>query len=392
MSALTAAQAMADGIHRVLPDAECALVPMADGGEGAAITIADALGGTMVTVPSHDALGRPITGEFGWVPGKKLAVVETASASGLEAIAPGARDAGVASSFGTGEIIKAALDKGAKHLILGLGGSATNDAGAGLFQALGVKFLDARGAEVPPGGLALQNLNRIDLSGLDPRLADCTIEAACDVDNPLVGPEGASAVFGPQKGADANLVAQLDAALSVWARAAQQATGRSVADLPGAGAAGGIGAALAAFTTAKLRTGVEIVIDAVGLRDQVRGADWVFTGEGGMDSQTKHGKTPWGVASVAAEFGKPVIAFAGKVGEGAGELLRPVGSLSAAAPGSSSAESGSSSARTTGYGQPGFVAIVPISQGVTDLATALRQGPANLANAAEMTTRLFSFR
>ena len=387
MSALTAAQAMASGIHRVLPDAECVLVPMADGGEGTAVTIADALGGEMVEVPCHDALGRPITGTFGWVPTQRLAIIETASASGLERIAPDDRDIAVASSYGTGELIKAALDQGAERLILGLGGSATNDAGAGLFSALGVKFLDAHGAELPPGGLALQRLARIDASGLDKRFASCSMsdgmQAACDVNNPLLGPGGASAVFGPQKGATPDLVAALDSALANWAEMVRRDLHRDILGLPGGGAAGGIGAALAAFTargknlpdvgwspppaeeysggSRVLRPGVEIVIDAVGLRDAVRDADWVFTGEGGLDNQTRHGKTPWGVATVAAEFGKPVIAFAGKIGDDAALLLE---------------------------GPIRFQAIVPIVRSITDLPTALAHGSQNLADAAEVVCRI----
>jgi len=371
MSALTAARALAAGVRLAAPDAECVIVPMADGGEGTAQTITDALGGQLISVPCHDALGRVVTASYGWIPEQRLAVIETAAASGLERIAPPDRNVAVASSFGTGELIKAALVNGAQHLILGLGGSATNDAGAGIMAALGARFLDGQGRDLPPGGLALRDLARIDVSGIDPRLAGCVVEAACDVDNPLLGSLGASAVFGPQKGADPALVAKLDGALANWAAVVQRDVGIDVAELPGGGAAGGIGAALAGFTNATLRTGVQIVIDAVKLREKMPGADWVFTGEGRIDSQTAHGKTPWGVAQVAAEFEIPVIAFAGKVNPDANSLLVS-----------------NSQSPTNTASRVGFVAVVPIIREVTDLPTALGQGPANLSQAAEMVTRL----
>jgi len=360
MSALVAAQAMAEGVRRVLPDAECVLVPMADGGEGTVEALADALGGELVAVACHDALGRPIAAQYAYVSARQLAVIEIAAASGLERIARAERDVAKATTYGTGELLRDALDRGARHFIIGLGGSATNDAGAGLFTALGAQFRDAAGRDLPPGGAALAELASVDLSGLDPRLTECAIEIACDVQNPLLGAHGASAVFGPQKGASPELVKQLDDALTRWADAVEAATGRSVREVPGTGAAGGVGAAFAALTHATMRPGVQIVTDAVGLRDLVKDADLVLTGEGAVDFQTQHGKTPWGVASVALAAGVPVIIFAGRVAAGAEVLL-----------------------------DKGVTALVPIVRNICTLDEALANGAANLADAVEMAISLF---
>ncbi|MDR0285362.1 MAG: glycerate kinase [Propionibacteriaceae bacterium] len=360
LTALAAAEAIRDGIRRVLPEADIDLVPMADGGEGLAQTLTDALGGHLVDTACHDALGREIRGAVGYVPATRLAIIEMAAASGLALIAPGERDVARASTRGTGELIAHALDAGARRFIIGLGGSATNDAGTGLLTALGVRFLDAAGAGLPPGGAALADLAAVDASGLDPRFAGATIEIACDVDNPLLGPRGASAVFGPQKGAAPAQVARLDAALTRWADVVEPTLGRAVRDLPGGGAAGGLGAGLAAFLPqAVLRRGIDIVVDAVRLRDRVRGADWVFTGEGGIDAQTSHGKTPYGVFQVAASAGVPVIMFGGRITPDAATLL-----------------------------DAGVTALVPIVRGVTTLTEALAHGRENLAAAAELTVRL----
>ncbi len=239
-----------------------------------------------------------------------------AAASGLELVPPDARNPLVTTTFGVGELIRAALDDGARRFIIGIGGSATNDGGAGMLQALGVRFLDAGGRDLALGGGALADLERIDLSGLDPRLAACAIEVACDVDNPLVGPHGASAIFGPQKGATPEMVRVLDANLARYAALIERTIGKSVADMPGAGAAGGLGAGLHAFLGARLRPGIEIVMGAVEMDRVVADADLIVTGEGRLDGQTIHGKTPIGVASVAERHGKPVIAIAGSLGRG----------------------------------------------------------------------------
>jgi glycerate kinase len=244
-----------------------------------------------------------------------------AAASGLPLIPAERRDVRASSTFGTGELIRAALDAGLRRMIIGVGGSATNDGGAGMARALGVRFTDADGNDLPEGGAALAHLQRIDLSGLDPRLLESEITVACDVDNPLCGTRGASAVFGPQKGATPEIVAELDLALANFARVAQSATGRDVATMAGAGAAGGLGAGLMFFTPAKLRPGVEIVLDAVAFAELVRDAAFVITGEGRTDFQTAFGKAPVGVAKVAKRFGVPVFCLSGGLGEGADDVL-----------------------------------------------------------------------
>ena len=362
MTAAEAAQAMAVGVRRVIPEAALDLVPMADGGEGTMRVLADALGGAVVEAAAHDALGGQIAAPYGYVENRQLAIIEMAAASGLAMIPPARRDVATASTFGTGEVIRDALDRGARHFIIGIGGSATNDAGAGMATALGVRFLDQAGAELPFGGAALAQLASIDITELDGRLTRCRFEVACDVDNPLLGPAGASVVFGPQKGATPELVTQLDRALTRWADVVEPAIGRVVRDLPGAGAAGGLGAGLAAFIpTATFRPGVEIVMDTLHLADHVRGADWVFTGEGSIDFQTLHGKTPWGVLQVANSVGVPVIMFGGAVTAEASVLL-----------------------------SAGAVALVPIVRRVQSIGDALTSGPSNLADAVEMTTRLIT--
>ena len=360
MSALEAAEAMAEGVRRVVPDARCDLVPMADGGEGTVQALVDALGGTVVTVPCHDALGRECEASYGYVPAQHLAVVEMAAASGLARVAPRDRDVLRATTTGTGELIRDALDRGARRFVVGIGGSATNDAGAGMSVALGARLLDHEGAELPPGGAALASLAAVDLSGLDPRLGECEFEIACDVDNPLLGPRGASAVFGPQKGATPATVRQLDAALATWADVVEAATGRRVRDIPGAGAAGGLGAAFPALVgDVSMRRGVDIVVEAVDLRSRVAGADWVFTGEGSIDVQTLRGKTPWGVARAARDAGVPVVMFGGRITADARPLL-----------------------------EEGVAALVPIVRAPGPLDDALARGHENLADAAEVTMRL----
>jgi glycerate 2-kinase len=227
----------------------------------------------------------------------------------------------VASTFGTGQLLRAALDAGFRHIVVGIGGSATNDGGSGMAKALGVRFLDGRGQPLPEGGAPLVRIASIDLSGVDPRLAEAEILVACDVDNPLTGPRGASAVYGPQKGATPAVVAELDAALERYAEVSRQATGRDVARLPGAGAAGGLGAGLLFFTPARLVPGVDLVLDSTRFDDRVRGAALVLTGEGRSDAQTAMGKAPVGVARVAQRHGVPVVLVSGSLGPGAEDLL-----------------------------------------------------------------------
>ncbi|QCH30401.1 glycerate kinase [Bifidobacterium longum] len=320
LTAMEAARAMAQGIENADHDAEVRCLPMADGGEGTARALVDAAGGSMRAVPVHDPLGRPVEGHFGLLADGTTAVVETAEASGLALLEAKERNPLIASSYGTGELMLAAVRSGAKRIIVGLGGSATNDAGAGLLQALGVRLLDKNGNDLAHGGAALANLTTIDISTMDPALKNVAITAACDVTNPLTGPTGASAVFGPQKGASKDDVATLDAALAHFAQVIDSQLGVAVNDVPGAGAAGGIGAALKGFLNAEFRPGIAIVIEQSGLDAAAQWADVVFTGEGSIDFQTKFGKTPAGVAETAKRHGKPVIAVAGHIGTGIDEL------------------------------------------------------------------------
>ena len=320
LTAMEAARAMAQGIENADHDAEVRCLPMADGGEGTARALVDATGGSMRAVPVHDPLGRPVEGHFGLLADGTTAVVETAEASGLALLEAKERNPLIASSYGTGELMLAAVRSGAKRIIVGLGGSATNDAGAGLLQALGVRLLDKNGNDLAHGGAALANLTTIDISTMDPALKNVAITAACDVTNPLTGPTGASAVFGLQKGASKDDVATLDAALAHFAQVIDSQLGVAVNDVPGAGAAGGIGAALKGFLNAEFRPGIAIVIEQSGLDAAAQWADVVFTGEGSIDFQTKFGKTPAGVAETAKRHGKPVIAVAGHIGTGIDEL------------------------------------------------------------------------
>jgi glycerate kinase len=320
-SALRVAQAMARGVLAVFPDAEVVKVPIADGGEGTVAALLDATGGQARRAVVRGPLGDQVEAGWGLLGDGRTAVIEMAAASGLPLVPADRRDPGRASSFGTGQLVKAALDEGLRRLVVGIGGSASNDGGAGLVRALGARFLDAAGRELPEGGAALARLARIDLTGLDPRLAGADLLVACDVDNPLTGPRGASAVYGPQKGATPEVVALLDDALATYARVARAATGRDVAGRPGAGAAGGLGAGLLFFTPARLRPGVEVVLEAAGFDRRVAGAALVITGEGRTDAQTAMGKAPMGVAAAAARHGVPVVCLSGGLGEGADEVL-----------------------------------------------------------------------
>jgi glycerate kinase len=316
LSACGVASAIADGLARVWPDAQLIQCPMADGGEGTVESILDACQGQLRTTRVQGPLGAPVQARWGWLPQSHTAIIEMAEASGLQLVPPGQRDACTSSTFGTGELIRAALDAGARRVILAIGGSATNDAGSGALQALGVGLLDAAGQALPPGGLALERVTRVDLSHLDPRLATVRFEIAADVDNPLCGPHGASAIFGPQKGASPQQVEQLDRALGRFADQAAQVLDKDVRDEPGSGAAGGLGFAAKAFLNARFRPGVEVVAELVGLAEAMQGADLVITGEGRFDAQTLRGKTPFGVARIARQHNVPVIVIAGTLGDG----------------------------------------------------------------------------
>ena len=313
LTALEVARAVEQGFREVFPDADYVLLPVADGGEGTVDAMVEATGGGRVPVRVTGPLGEPVEAVYGLTGDGTTAVIEMASASGLMLVPPARRDPLATTSVGVGELIGAALDAGARRFILGIGGSATNDGGAGMVAALGARLLDAQGHEIPRNGAGLGALRRIDMSGFDARLREASVDVASDVDNPLCGPRGASAIFGPQKGATPEMVERLDGYLRNFADVIARDLGIEVADVPGAGAAGGMGAAMLAFFGGKLRPGAEIVTEAVGLDAAVADADLVVTGEGRIDGQTIHGKTPIGVARVAKRHGKPVIGIAGSL-------------------------------------------------------------------------------
>jgi glycerate kinase len=325
LDSVAVAQAIAAGWLRARPNDEVIQAPMADGGEGTLAAVSAALGdrARRRSVATHDALGRPISADYLLLDDGRVAFVEMAAASGLAQLTPEERtpeSARAASTRGTGELVRSALDAGVQRLILGLGGSATTDGGSGMLAALGVRFLDLAGTELPPGGAALAELIVIDPSGLDPRLAGVDVEVASDVTNPLTGPAGAAATYGPQKGADPAAVAGLDAALGIYGTAIEAATGRAVAELPGAGAAGGTGAALLGFMNAALRPGIEVVAEMARLEASLEGADIVITGEGRADEQTLAGKAAMGVAVFAGKRGTPVVLMCGTLGPGSEAL------------------------------------------------------------------------
>ncbi|HGP0981495.1 TPA: glycerate kinase [Klebsiella aerogenes] len=313
LSALDVATAIETGFREIYPHAEYVKVPVADGGEGTVEAMVAATQGHIVQVSVTGPLGEPVNAFYGLSGDMRCAYIEMAAASGLESVPPTRRNPLLTTSWGTGELIRHALDAGVSQIIIGIGGSATNDGGAGMAQALGAKLLSAGQQQIAPGGGALETLARIDLSELDPRLAGCRIDVACDVTNLLTGPQGASAVFGPQKGATAAMIERLDRGLQHFAQIIDRDLDIDVLSLEGGGAAGGMGAALYAFCGANLRPGIEIVTDALGLADLVADADLVITGEGRIDSQTIHGKVPVGVAKVAKRFNVPVIGIAGSL-------------------------------------------------------------------------------
>lgn len=385
LSALDVCKAIAGGVHKAVPDADVVICPMADGGEGTVHALVTATGGRMMATAVRGPLGDEVRADWGMLgsdstggstsdnvggstaptataptatasgqtsptrpasprsasirtpstqtpstttssagsPLIETAVIEMAAASGLPLVVPDRRDPTRTSTYGTGQLVSAALDQGARRIILGIGGSATNDGGTGCAQAVGVRFLDADGVELPAGmsGGWLHRVHSIDVARRDARLTDCRIRVACDVDNPLCGPRGASAVYGPQKGATPEMVRLLDDGLAHLADVIERDLGRDVRELPGAGAAGGLGAGLVAFLNAELRPGIDIVTDAIGLADRIAGADLVVTGEGRLDAQSMMGKVVYGVGTTARRAGIPVIAICGSIGPGAEESL-----------------------------------------------------------------------
>lgn len=357
MTAAEAAAAMARGVRAVVPDADVVELPMSDGGEGFTEAVAASLGAEVRDVDAVDALGRPVIARIALADG--TAVAEMASASGLEIISAEDRDVRASDTRGVGRLVRAALDAGATRLLLGIGGSATNDGGAGMLVELGARILDADGSEIGSTPSELERVASVDLSGLDDRLDDLEVDVACDVDNPLLGERGAGAVFGPQKGASEEDVAFLDEVLGRWAAASGH---EDDADRPGAGAAGGLGFALLAFLGAELQPGIELVSGAVGLADAVEGAELVITGEGSVDAQTLGGKTPAGVAAVAKEAGVPTLIVAGRVKADADVLL-----------------------------DAGVVAVISNSQGESqDLATELANAASNTERSTATALRLWT--
>lgn len=320
LDAAGVARAIASGLAEVWPHADYVECPMADGGEGTMEAILAASQGELRRQQVRGPLGESVEAGWGWLAQSRTAIIEMAQASGLQLVPTGQRDACRSSTWGTGELIAAALAAGARRIVLAIGGSATNDGGSGMLRALGLRLLDGNGQPLAEGGLALAQLARIDASDLDPRLAEVQVEVAADVDNPLCGPNGASAIFGPQKGASPAQVQALDQALGHFADHCAPLLGEDVRDFPGCGAAGGMGFAAKAFMGARFRPGVEVVAELAGLDGLVQGADLVITGEGRFDAQTLRGKTPMGVARVAKRHGVPVVVLAGTLGEGYQQL------------------------------------------------------------------------
>jgi len=315
---LTAAEAgssIAQGVQAVYPKAEIEIVPIADGGEGTVQALVDATNGKIIQQTVTGPLGKPVPAFFGLMGDGSTAAIEMASCAGLPLVPPDQRDPRITTTYGVGELILAALDYGSRHFIIGIGGSATNDGGAGMAQALGAALLSRHGTQVARGGAALATLAHISTSTMDPRLQECTVEVACDVTNPLCGPTGASAVYGPQKGATPEMVEELDSALAHYAQIIEQDLGMSVREIPGAGAAGGLGAGSIAFLHATLRPGAQIVFEAIHLEERIRMADLVITAEGQIDEQTAYGKSVGSVAEIAKRYGLPVLALAGSLGD-----------------------------------------------------------------------------
>ncbi|MCL0099774.1 glycerate kinase [Dehalococcoidia bacterium] len=310
-----AARAMRVGVLRVLPDAEVVLVPVADGGDGTLEALVATSSGESKTAEVTGPMGEQVRASWGALGDKRTAVIEMARTSGLALVPTDKRDPLVATTFGLGEMIEQALESGYRSFILGIGGSATNDAGSGMAQALGIRLLDRNGADLPFGGGALSELSRIDMKGIDPRVSESEFSVACDVNNPLTGPEGAAAVYGPQKGATSAVVGRLDEALAHFAKVVRRDIGPDINDIPGSGAAGGLGGGMIAFLGGHLRPGGDIVLEAVNFDQYLNGANLVITGEGQLDFQTVYSKAPIGVAQRAKQKGIPVIAVVGSLGD-----------------------------------------------------------------------------
>jgi len=316
LTALEVANNIEEGINNIYPEAKIIKVPMADGGEGTTKALVDATDGEIIHKKVTGPLGEKVKAYFGILGNKKTAVIEMASASGFDLIPLEKANPYKTTTYGTGELIKSALDKKVEKIIIGVGGSATNDGGVGMAQAVGVKFIDSKGKEIEFGGYHLDKIKKIDTSNLDPRIKDVNIEVACDVDNPLYGKNGAAYVYAPQKGANDNMVQQLDKNLRYFSKIVKKELNKDIKSLPGGGAAGGLGAGLVAFLGAELKSGVDLIIEANNLLEKMQNVDLVITGEGKIDKQTINGKTPMGVLKAAQKYDIPVIAVCGILGEG----------------------------------------------------------------------------
>ncbi|MBP2032871.1 glycerate kinase [Clostridium algifaecis] len=361
MTAKEACEAMEKGIKKVNKDINCIQVPMADGGEGTMQSLVDATGGKIYKLRVVGPLGNEVESEYGILGDKETGIIEMASASGMALVPAEKRNPLVTTTYGTGQLIKDCLNHKVKKLLIGIGGSSTNDGGAGAIQALGGKLTDKEGKEIGFGGGELDKLARIDLTDFDKRLKDVEVEVACDVTNPLCGEKGASNVFGPQKGATREMIKTLDDNLRHYADVIKKQISVDVINVPGSGAAGGLGAGLMVFLDGKLKNGIDIVIKYSDLEEKVKKADIVFTGEGSIDFQTQYGKTPMGVAMVAKKYNKPVIALAGSVGKDIDILY-----------------------------ENGIDSIFSIVRGVTTLDCAIKKGKENIEKTIENIIRLIS--
>ncbi|MDF2725957.1 MAG: glycerate kinase [Paenibacillus sp.] len=362
LSSVQAAEAIRAGIQKARPDAEVAIIPMADGGEGTVDAVLAAVGGERITLQVEGPLGEPVEAAYGVLADGRTAVIEMAAASGLPLLASSQRDPLITSTYGTGQLVRDALARGVERILIGLGGSATNDGGMGLAQALGVRFIDEAGKTIDERGAGrlLSSIASIDTSGIDPQLAAACITVLSDVTNPLCGPTGASAVYGPQKGATPDKVELLDQGLAHYAAQIAAHNGRLVRDVPGAGAAGGLGAGLIAFCNAEMKPGIAVILELAGFEQAAAGAQLIITGEGRTDGQTAFGKVPSGIAAAARQAGVPVVCLSGGLGEGVDQLY-----------------------------EIGIAALFSITNRPMTLEEAMQGGEALLAEAAENITRLF---
>ena len=365
LSSMEAGQAVAEGIRRVMPSAGIRIRPLADGGEGTTEALTAGLGGELKSLTVTGPLGRPVTASYGLIRERKMAVLEMASAAGLTLISQEERNPLEATTYGIGEMIRDAIGEGCRHFLVGIGGSATNDGGTVMLSALGFQFLDSEGQPIPLGAKGLENLARISTENARPELSQCSFHIACDVTNPLCGENGCSAVYGPQKGADPEMIRQMDQWMERYGDLAARTFPAADKEAPGAGAAGGLGFAFLTFLNGSLESGVGMVLKEINLKDDIRDADLVITGEGRLDAQTVMGKAPIGVAHLAKEYGKPVIAFSGAVTREAGLC-----------------------------NQHGIDAFFPIMRGVVSLQEALDPGEAriNAADTAEQVFRLIQLK